>query len=384
MTNILVITTTRADFGLLKNLIKSLKKNKFNCKVLASGTHFSKYYGYTFNEIKSENIKIDFKLKQKIITKNSIGISKIISQFIKQVTKILNKSNPDLVVLLGDRYEILGAAVAAHISRIPIAHIHGGELTNGVIDDAFRHSITKMSQLHFVSNKTYRKRVIQLGENPETVYTVGGMGVESIKNTKLLSQKKIEKKLKIKFLKKNLLINFHPETLRKGEAKYQVKELINALKTLKNTCLIFTMPGAEVENKLIVGEIRKFVKNNNNGYYFRSLGQQNFFSILKIVDAMVGNSSSGLLEMPTFKKATLNLGDRQLGRVKSESVLDTNIKKNDIINSINKIYSKKFQIKIKNSSNPYGNGGASEKMIKVLKENKRKKFIMKKFYDIKF
>ena len=384
MANILVITTTRADFGLLKNLIKSLKKNKFNCKVLASGTHFSKYYGYTSNEIKSENIKIDFKLKQEIITKNSIGISKIISQFIKQVTKILNKSNPDLVVLLGDRYEIFGAAVAAHISRIPIAHIHGGELTNGVIDDAFRHSITKMSQLHFVSNKIYRKRVIQLGENPETVHTVGGMGVESIKNTKLLSQKKIEKKLKIKFLKKNLLINFHPETLRKGEAKYQVKELINALKTLKNTCLIFTMPGAEVENKLIVGEIRKFVKNNNNSYYFRSLGQQNFFSILKIVDAMVGNSSSGLLEMPTFKKATLNLGDRQLGRLKSESVLDTNIKKKDIIKSINRIYSKKFQIKIKNSFNPYGNGGASEKIIKVLKENKRKNFIIKKFYDIKF
>lgn len=384
MANILVITTTRADFGLLKNLIKSLKKNKFNCKVLASGTHFSKYYGYTSNEIKSENIKIDFKLKQEIITKNSIGISKIISQFIKQVTKILNKSNPDLVVLLGDRYEIFGAAVAAHISRIPIAHIHGGELTNGVIDDAFRHSITKMSQLHFVSNKIYRKRVIQLGENPETVHTVGGMGVESIKNTKLLSQKKIEKKLKIKFLKKNLLINFHPETLRKGEAKYQVKELINALKTLKNTCLIFTMPGAEVENKLIVGEIRKFVKNNNNSYYFRSLGQQNFFSILKIVDAMVGNSSSGLLEMPTFKKATLNLGDRQSGRLKSESVLDTNIKKKDIIKSINRIYSKKFQIKIKNSFNPYGNGGASEKIIKVLKENKRKNFIIKKFYDIKF
>lgn len=384
MANILVITTTRADFGLLKNLIKSLKKNKFNCKVLASGTHFSKYYGYTSNEIKSENIKIDFKLKQEIITKNTIGISKIISQFIKQVTKILNKSNPDLVVLLGDRYEIFGAAVAAHISRIPIAHIHGGELTNGVIDDAFRHSITKMSQLHFVSNKIYRKRVIQLGENPETVHTVGGMGVESIKNTKLLSQKKIEKKLKIKFLKKNLLINFHPETLRKGEAKYQVKELINALKTLKNTCLIFTMPGAEVENKLIVGEIRKFVKNNNNSYYFRSLGQQNFFSILKIVDAMVGNSSSGLLEMPTFKKATLNLGDRQSGRLKSESVLDTNIKKKDIIKSINRIYSKKFQIKIKNSFNPYGNGGASEKIIKVLKENKRKNFIIKKFYDIKF
>ena len=327
MTKILVITSTRADFGLLKNLINSFKKNKFDCKVLASGTHFSKYYGYTSNEIKSENIKIDFNLKQEIITKNSNGISKIISQFIKQVTIILNKANPDLVVLLGDRYEILGAAVAAHISRIPIAHIHGGELTSGVIDDAFRHSITKMSQLHFVSNKVYRKRVIQLGENPATVHTVGGMGVESIKNTKFLSKKKIEKELKIKFLKKNLLINFHPETLRKGEAKYQVKELIKALKTLKNTCLIFTMPGAEVESKLIVGEIKKFVKNNKNSYYFRSLGQQNFFSILKIVDAMVGNSSSGLLEMPTFKKATLNLGDRQSGRMKSESVIDTNIKK---------------------------------------------------------
>ena len=347
MTKILVITSTRADFGLLKNLIKLLKKNKFNCKVLASGTHFSKYYGYTSNEIRSENIKIDFKLKQKIITKNSIGISKIISQIINQLTIVLNKSTPDLVILLGDRYEILGAAVAAHISRIPIAHIHGGELTSGIIDDAFRHSITKMSQLHFVSNKIYRKRVIQLGENPKTVYTVGGMGVESIKNSKLLSQKTIEKKLKIKFLKKNLLINFHPETLHKGEAKSQVKELINALKTFKNICLIFTMPGAEVENKFIIGEIKKFVKNNNNSYYFKSLGQQNFFSILKIVDAMIGNSSSGLLEMPTFKKGTLNLGNRQLGRIKSESVIDSNIKKKNIINSINKIYSKKFQMKIK-------------------------------------
>ena len=162
MTKILVITSTRADFGLLKNLIKLLKKNKFNCKVLASGTHFSKYYGYTSNEIRSENIKIDFKLKQKIITKNSIGISKIISQIINQLTIVLNKSTPDLVILLGDRYEILGAAVAAHISRIPIAHIHGGELTSGIIDDAFRHSITKMSQLHFVSNKYIEKELYNL------------------------------------------------------------------------------------------------------------------------------------------------------------------------------------------------------------------------------
>ena len=189
MIKISVITSTRADFGLLKNLILILKKSNFNTSLIASGTHFSKEYGFTANEIKKQKIKIDAKIAQKITANNSIGVSKLMSNFIFETAKVLDKLKPDLVILLGDRYEILGSAIASHLSRIPIAHIHGGELTNGVIDDSFRHAITKMSQIHFVSNKIYRRRVIQLGENPNSVFTVGGMGVDSINNTKILTKK---------------------------------------------------------------------------------------------------------------------------------------------------------------------------------------------------
>ena len=243
-----------------------------------------------------------------------------------KVQKIFEKLRPDLIILLGDRYEILASAIAAHICCIPIAHIHGGELTNGIIDDAFRHSITKLSQIHFVANKIYKKRVIQLGENPK-VFNVGGMGVDSIKATSTFSKSELEKILNIKFSEKNLLINFHPETLNKNSAKIQTEELLSSLKNLKNTSLFFTMPGAENENLDIIKQIQKFVKKNDDSYFFKSLGHKKYFSFLKIVDGMIGNSSSGLLEMPSFRKATINLGDRQSGRIKSKSVLDTKIKK---------------------------------------------------------
>jgi len=382
MTRISVITSTRADFGLLKNLILILKKSSFNSSLIASGTHFSKKYGFTADEIKKNKIKIDAKIIQKITTNNTIGVSKLMSNFISETAKVLEKLKPNLVILLGDRYEILGSAIAAHLSRIPIAHIHGGELTNGIIDDAFRHAITKMSQIHFVSNNIYRRRVIQLGESPKSVFTVGGMGVDSINNTKVLSKKKLEKELKIKFQKKNLLINFHPETLNKGFAKYQIKEVLETLKELPNITLIFTMPGAEIENNFIIKEIEKFVKKNVNAFYFKSLGQINYFSILKIVDAMIGNSSSGLLEMPTFKKATINLGNRQEGRLKSKSVLDVKIKSKEISNAIKKIYSRDFQKKIKSCKNPYGTGGASLKILKILKKKNFKDILIKKFHDL--
>jgi GDP/UDP-N,N'-diacetylbacillosamine 2-epimerase (hydrolysing) len=382
MTKISVITSTRADFGLLKNLILALKKSNFDSSVIASGTHFSKKYGTTANEIKQSKIKIDAKIIQKIGATNSVGVSKLMSNFISGTAKVLAKLKPDLVILLGDRYEILGSAIAAHLSRIPIAHIHGGELTNGVIDDAFRHAITKMSQIHFVSNEIYRRRVIQLGENPKSVFTVGGMGVDSIINTDILSKKKMEKKLKIKFQKKSLLINLHPETLNQGFAKYQITAVLDALKELTDTTFIFTMPGAEIENNFIINEIEKFVKINVNAFYFKSLGQINYFSILKIVDAMIGNSSSGLLEMPTFKKATINLGNRHEGRLKSLSVLDVKIKSKEISKAIKTIYTKSFQKKIKSCKNPYGVGGASLKILQILKKKKFKDILIKKFYDL--
>tara|TARA_B100000989_G_scaffold295091_1_gene275402 strand:+ start:48 stop:1196 length:1149 start_codon:yes stop_codon:yes gene_type:complete len=382
MIKIATISSTRADFGLLKNLIKKLNKNNFKTRLIATGTHFSKQYGYTYRDILNNKIKIDKKINKKIDTSNSIGISKIMSAHIFESSKIFEKLKPDLIILLGDRYEILASAIAAHICCIPIAHIHGGELTNGLIDDAFRHSITKLSQIHFVANKIYKKRVIQLGENPKKVFDVGGMGVDSIKATSTFSKAELEKILNIKFSEKNLLINFHPETLNKNSAKIQTQELLSALKNLKKTSLFFTMPGAENENLDIIKQIKKFVKKNDDSYFFKSLGHKKYFSFLKVVDGMIGNSSSGLLEMPSFRKATINLGNRQSGRIKSKSVLDTKIKKKNIIFSIKKIYSKKFINKIKNCKNPYGDGGSSNKIVKVLKKIKIKNLVNKKFYDI--
>ncbi len=382
MIKIATISSTRADFGLLKNLIKKLNRNNFKTRLIATGTHFSRQYGYTYRDILKNKIKIDEKINKKINTSNPLGISKIMSDHIFESSKIFEKLKPDLIILLGDRYEILASAIAAHICCIPIAHIHGGELTNGIIDDAFRHSITKLSQIHFVANKIYKKRVIQLGENPKKVFNVGGMGVDSIKATSTFSKSELEKILNIKFSEKNLLINFHPETLNKNSAKIQTQELLSSLKNLKNTSLFFTMPGAENENLDIIKQIQKFVKKNDDSYFFKSLGHKKYFSFLKIVDGMIGNSSSGLLEMPSFRKATINLGDRQSGRIKSKSVLDTKIKKKNITRSIKKIYSKKFINKIKNCKNPYGDGGASNKIVKILKKMKIKNLINKKFYDI--
>ena len=381
MVKISIITSGRADFGLLKNLIIKLKKSKFNCSLIATGTHFSKDYGYSYQEIVKNKIKIDKRINIKIETKSHSGISKIISEHIYQTSKILEKLKPNLVILLGDRHEILASAISAHIAGIPIAHIHGGELTNGAIDDAFRHSITKMSHFHFVSNITHKKRIIQLGESPNSIFVVGGMGVDNIKKTKIVHKKILEKILKIKFNAKNLLINFHPETLNQNRAKRQIKEILKALKKLNQTSFFFTMPGAEFENKFIIREIKKFIKKNKNSYYFKSLGSIKYFSLLNIVDAMIGNSSSGLLEMPSFKKATINLGNRQLGRLRGESVIDSKINEKKILSSIKKIYSAKFRQKLKKIKNPYGNGGSSTKIVKILEKVNFNKSLIKKFYD---
>jgi|688.fasta_scaffold28540_8 GDP/UDP-N,N'-diacetylbacillosamine 2-epimerase (hydrolysing) len=379
---ICIITTTRADFGLLKNLILELKKNKFKIKIIAGGTHYLKRFGNTFREIEKFKIKVDKKIYFNSNHDNFREIARILSIHINESVKIFECLKPDLLIVLGDRYEVLGTAIAAHITRIPIAHIHGGELTIGLIDDAFRHSITKMSQLHFVANKIYRNRVIQLGENPKNVFVVGGLGVDSISKVKLLSKNTLMDKLKIIFNKKNLIVSFHPETLKKNLTKIQIKELLNALKTLKNTCIIFTSPGSDLDNQIIVNEIKNFVNHKDNAYYFPSLGQKNYYSILKIVDAIIGNSSSGILEMPTFKNATINIGDRQLGRIKSNNIIDCKIRKKDILKALKKVYSNKFKRKTKSFKSSYGSAGASIKIVKILKKISLKNILIKKFYDI--
>ena len=239
-----------------------------------------------------------------------------------------------------------------------------------------------MSHIHFTANKIYKKRVIQLGENPKKIYVVGGLGVDSLNKTKLLSKEDLENKFNFKFRKKNYLVSFHPETSNKLSPKKQIKEILLALKKLKETSIIFTMPGADLGNSLIETEIKKFIKKNKNSFFYKSLGQISYFSILNQVDAVIGNSSSGILEMPYFKKATINLGSRQLGRLQSSSILNAEIKKNLILNSLKKINTKNFKKKLKNNKNIYGKPGASNRIVKIIKKLKFENLFQKKFYDI--
>lgn len=383
MKKILVFTSSRADFGLLKNLILKLKKN-YKTEIVVSGTHLSKNFGYTLEEIKDSKINIYKSIKWKNFEDSYLNTAKNFSHTLVNASKILNTKKFDLIFLLGDRYETLSLAIAAHLARIPIAHIHGGEVTSGIIDDAFRHSITKLSHLHFVSHKDYKNRVAQLGEDKKNIHIVGGLGIDSIKNTKLLKRSKLEKILGIKFLKKNIIVNFHPETLRPNQAKKQINEILGALDSFKGINKIFTMPGADLENSFILKKIKSYVFKNKNSFIFKSLGQEVYLSLLNQIDFMLGNSSSGILEMPYFKKITINLGERQIGRIKSKSIIETRIEKNEIVRKINNFYNGKYKINIKRSKNLFGNGNSSNKIIKILKKKKIKNLIKKKrFIDLK-
>jgi len=380
---ICVITGSRAEFGLLKNLIKRLiKSKKIEVKLIVTGSHLSKKYGLTLDEINKEKIKVEKKINLNLKKDNSEGLSSSISLGLNKFVNLLNKLSPDSILVVGDRFEIFTAALAATICRIPICHIHGGELTEAVQDDVFRHSITKMSHVHFAATQTYKKRIIQLGENPSRVFNVGGLGVDSIKANNFLTKPEIEKRLNFKFLKKNILVTFHPETLNKDDTKKNLTSLLNALKKLNNTIIIFTMPNYDIDSAIIHSEILNFVKKKKNAYFFKSLGQKVYYSCCKHIDCMVGNSSSGLLEMPSFKKYSINLGDRQKGRIKAASVINCKFSSSEIFKKINYALNKKNQSKIRGVKNPYGFGGASKKIASILERMKFEKIINKKFYDI--
>jgi len=379
---ICVITGTRAEYGLLKKLMLGIKKEKkFKLCILVTGAHLSRKFGNTYRDIVKDGFKISRKIYINPNSDTSSGIVKSISSGMEGFVNAYKKLNPNLLLVLGDRHEIFSAVIAAHFSRIPIAHLHGGEATKGSTDEAIRHSITKMSHFHFVAAKEYKKKVVQLGENPRQVFNVGGLGVDNIRHTNLLSKGELESDLGLKFKKKNLLINFHPETLNKSSTKKIFNEILLALgKEADHTCLIFTMPNADLESGIIFKMIKKFVKKNKNSYFFRSLGSLRFLSCLNCVDGMIGNSSSGLLEMPSFKKGTINVGDRQKGRLEASSVINVKANRREITRGINILYNSKFQSRIKKTKNPYGNGGANKKIIKILKRIKLKNIIKKHFY----
>tara|TARA_B100000579_G_C22809142_1_gene844207 strand:- start:101 stop:1261 length:1161 start_codon:yes stop_codon:yes gene_type:complete len=380
-----IITGSRAEFHILKNLIFALKKDKkIKTNLVVTGSHLSSFFGNTINEINDQKIKITSKIDLSIKKDQEKNIANSISLGVNSFSRLFKKNKPDLLLILGDRYEIFSAAISACVNRVPIVHIHGGERTAGLIDEGIRHSITKLSHIHFVSTNIYYNRVKQLGENKKFIFNVGSLGVEATKKTKLLNKNELEKVLNIKFQSKNIIVTFHSETLKTSlENKKNFKILLSALGNLKNTSIIFTMPNADLDFKMIVKEIKKFIKLNKNSYFFKSLGHKKYFSLCKQVDLMIGNSSSGIIEMPSFKKGTINIGDRQGGRVKADSIIDSKFNKKEIIKKINYVYSKKFGKILKKMKNPYEKKNTSKKILKIIKKINLKNILIKDFFDYK-
>ncbi|HHB95311.1 MAG TPA: UDP-N-acetylglucosamine 2-epimerase (hydrolyzing) [Campylobacterales bacterium] len=379
-----VVTGTRAEYGLLYWLMKEIQADsELELQIIVTGMHLSPEFGLTYKEIEKD-FKINKKIEMLLSSDTSVGISKSMGLAQISFADAYEELEPDILVVLGDRYEIFSATSAAMISRIPIAHLHGGETTEGAFDEAIRHSITKMSHLHFTATEEYKKRVIQLGEHPNRVFNVGGMGIENIKRLKLLSKDEFEKSIDFQLNKKNILVTFHPVTLETSTAKEQFQELLDAIDILENTNIIFTKANSDTDGRVINSMIDDYVsKNSNKAVGFTSLGQLRYLSALQYVDAMVGNSSSGLAEAPSFKIGTINIGDRQKGRIKAESVINCLSKKESTSKAFTKLYSIEFSEKLKSTVNPYGDGCASLKIIEEVKKIDLENIVKKSFFDLK-
>ncbi|WP_103616030.1 UDP-N-acetylglucosamine 2-epimerase [Campylobacter concisus] len=383
MRKICVVTSTRAEYGLLYWLLKEIKADsELKLQLIVTGMHLSPEFGLTYKEIEKE-FKIDKKIEILSSSHTSLDICAEMARVYEKFAPALAELKPDILVLLGDRYEIFGVAGVASIMQIPIAHIHGGETTQGAFDEAFRHSITKMSHIHFAATNEYANRIIQLGEEPSRVFNVGGPGIENIKKLNLLSKEEFEKSIKFKLAKKNILITFHPVTLENSSAREQFNELLNSLDELEETNFIFTKANSDTDGDVINKMIDEYVsQNSQKAVAFASLGQLRYLSAIKFVDIVLGNSSSGLSEVPSFKKATINIGDRQKGRARASSVIDVRPDRKEILTAIKRAYSKEFEQILKDTINPYDGGNPSKKMVKILKETKLDGILKKKFYDI--
>lgn len=380
---ICIITGTRAEYGLLRWVMQGILDDpELTLQVIVTGMHLSPEFGLTFHAIEQDGFQIDRKIEMLTSSDTAVGIAKSMGLGLIGFADALNELQPDLIVVLGDRFEIFSAVSAALIARIPVAHLHGGEATEGAIDEAIRHSVTKMSHLHFVAAEVYRQRVIQLGEQPDRVFLVGGLGVDNIKRLKLLDRAALEASLGFKLGPKNLLITFHPVTLETATAANQMEELLEALTHLKDTQLIFTLPNADTDGRVLIKLVEKFVVQYPNAHAYISLGQLRYLSCIAQVDGVVGNSSSGLSEVPSFKKGTINIGDRQRGRLQAESVINCEPSRGSIAAALVQLYSTDFQARLCQVINPYGEGGASEKVINTLKHYPIAGIVKKTFYDL--
>ena len=385
MRKICVITGTRAEFGLLRPLIALISKDEeLQLQLIATGMHLSPEFGYTLDEIIAAGFLVDKKVECLLSSDTAVGVSKTIALAISGFADALEALQPNLVVVLGDRTEILGAVIAAGMANIPIAHLHGGETTEGAYDEAIRHSITKFSHLHFTSTEAYRKRVIQLGEQPDRVFNVGAIGLDAIKKLKLLNKEELENSTGFKLKKRNVLITYHPVTLEKEAPIQTFENILQALDELSETGLIFTHANSDKNGRVINKMITEYVEiHRDKALAFKSLGQLRYLSALQFVDFVIGNSSSGMTEVPAFCIPTINIGDRQKGRICSESVINSTNTLEDIKKSITFALYKQFRDKIKQQEMLYGNGTAAEKILKIIKEHSIIP-LKKSFYNIDY
>jgi len=344
MKRVCVVTGSRAEYGLLKPLLHQFKNSEsIELQLVVTGMHLNHEFGSTWKLIVADGFEIHHKVQMLIGSDTSNAVSKSVGLGLIGFADVLDDQKPDLIIVLGDRFEILPAAVASVLYQVPLAHIHGGELTYGAYDDQIRHAITKMASLHFVATEDYLRRVIQMGETPTNVWDVGGLGVDSIVNTNLMSLKELEKSLDFQFADRNLLITFHPETSTEKDPQAQIGAVLEALETVEAN-LIFTMPNADNEGRKILDLLKIFVeKNKTTARLYPSLGQKRYYSAIKYVDGVIGNSSSGLLEVPSFKKGTINVGTRQQGRIMAESIICCDAEVDDIKCAIEKLYSPRFR-----------------------------------------
>lgn len=383
---ICVITGSRAEYGLLRPLLDAMKSDiTIILQLIVTGMHLSHEFGFTYKEIEKDGFIIYRKIDIQLTSDGPVDIAKSMGIGLAKFAKIYKKIRPDIIIVLGDRFEILSAVIAAHLAGITIAHLYGGELTEGAIDDAFRHAITKMSHLHFTATQEYRKRIIQLGENPKRVFNVGAAGLENIEKIKLLSREKLEKELNFKLNTRNLLVTFHPVTLEYNTAGRQFNNLLNSLDKLKNTNIIFTKSNADTGGRVINEMIDKYVRRNSHkSIVFTSMGQLKYLSTMRYMDAVVGNSSSGIIEAPSLKVATVDIGDRQKGRMKAKSIIDCRPIEEDIQRALKLAFSKKFKAIIKNTKNPYYAKNTTQRIKKIIKTFLLgEKVVKKSFFNIR-
>jgi GDP/UDP-N,N'-diacetylbacillosamine 2-epimerase (hydrolysing) len=378
-----IFTGTRADYGLLKPLIhRVFKSGSDELCLIVTGMHLSPEFGLTYREIENDGFPMAEKIEILLSSDTTVGLGKSMGLATISYVECLERQRPDIVVILGDRFEALAMAQAAMVSRIPLAHISGGDVTIGQIDEAIRHSITKMSHLHFASTEAYRKRIIQMGEAPERVFNVGALGVESALNLKLMDRESLETSIGFAIKAPTALLTFHPVTLENATAKAQFDELLMALNEFPDLRVIFTKANADADGRMINQMIDDYTQTRANTIAFTSLGQLRYLSCLQYVDFVIGNSSSGITEVPSFKIATINIGDRQKGRLQADSVINCGPNKTVIVESIQKALSVEFRTSFKNLQNPYEKSQTSECIFKTLKSYDLKGILKKSFYDL--